>query len=256
MDNVQNTRRLALMNCYLHELEATIFYGDSIGEGRHVGLRHDVILTNPPFGKGVSGAPFRGDFLYSTSNKQLNFVQHCMTILKNRGEAAVVVPDNVLFDRYGRGVREHLVKTCNLHTILRLPEGTFNPYSSGVKANVIFFNKGTPTKETWFYDLRTNIENINKGNPLTEKLFDDFEKRYNERPRKESSRFRAYTRQDIEKREYSLDIFWLRHDNIDTDLSNPHKLAEEIAKNLESALNSINQIKLELGENGTQQLKH
>jgi type I restriction enzyme M protein len=92
MDNVQNTRRLALMNCYLHGLESTIYYGDSLGEGEHVGKRYDIILTNPPFGKGISGVPSRNDFIFATSNKQLNFVQHCMTILKNGGNAAVIVP--------------------------------------------------------------------------------------------------------------------------------------------------------------------
>jgi len=247
MDNVQGTRRLALMNCYLHELEPIIYYGDSLGEGKHVGKRYDVILTNPPFGKGVSGVPLRSDFLFATSNKQMNFVQHCVSILKNGGSAAIVVPDNVLFDSSGRGLREHLLKTCELHTILRLPEGTFNPYSTGVKANVIFIRKGRPTEEIWIYDLRTNVENINKGNPLNEVLFKDFEKNYVLKHRKESSRFRSFIKEEIRKRDYNLDIFWIRHEDLNLELPDPQLLADEISKNIESALQLINSIKVGLG---------
>lgn len=242
MDNVQNTRRLALMNCYLHDLQATIYFGDALGEGLHVSKRYDLILTNPPFGRGIGGAPIRNDFLYSTSNKQLNFIQHCITILKNKGECAMVVPDNVLFDKSGRGIRENLIKICNLHTILRLPEGTFSPYSPGVKANVIFFRKGEQFNKLWIYDLRTNIEKINKGNPLTAKLFEDFEIRYSEQTRNENERFRAFTKEDIESKDYNLDIFWLEEKEHNNDLPPPEFLANEIEKNLESALVSMRDI--------------
>ncbi len=251
MDIVQNTRRLALMNCYLHELEATIYYGDSLGEGPHVGKRYNIILTNPPFGtRGAGGAPARDDFLVTTSNKQLNFVQHSMTLLKIGGQAAIVVPDNVLFDNSGREVRENLMKSCNLHTILRLPEGTFSPYSPGVKANIIFFTKGKPTEEVWIYDLRTNIEGVNKGNPLRKGVFEDFEVNYDRNPRTESVRFKKFTKQDIEKRGDNLDIFWLKdRSSLDSSsLADPIDLAGEAAQHLETTLDSINKLLLTLGK--------
>ena len=249
MDNVQNTRRLALMNCFLHELEVTIYFGDSLGDGPHVSKRYDVILTNPPFGKGVGGNPLRDDFLYSTSNKQLNFLQHCFTILKKRGECVIVVPDNVLFENSGRDIRENLLKSCNLHTILRLPEGTFNPYSTGTKANVIFFRKGGPTDKIWIYDLRTNIGNINKGNPLKDTLFVDFENNYHQNPRKESDRFKGFTNKEIIERDYNFDIFWINDNSIVTNLPDPYILANEINDSLESTLQSFRILSKELKEN-------
>jgi type I restriction enzyme M protein len=251
MDNVQSTRRLALMNCYLHELEATIYYGDSLGEGPHAGKRYNVVLTNPPFGtRGAGGAPSRDDFLVTTSNKQLNFVQHAVTLLKVGGQAAIVVPDNVLFENSGKEIRMNLLKSCNLHTILRLPEGTFSPYSPGVKANVIFFTKGSATKEVWIYDLRTNIENINKGNPLDKSFFDDFEVNYYRDPRKETERFKKFTNQYIENRDYNLDIFWVKdRSSIDSsNLSSPIDLVEEAAEHLETALISVNKLLVKLGD--------
>ncbi len=172
---VLETRRLALMNLYLHGIEAEIKYGDSIAEGPG-GRQYDCILTNPPFGtKGGGEVPNRDDFTVATSNKQLNFVQHVLSVLKPGGRAAMVLPDNVLFEEHaGRDVRQLLMEDCRLHTILRLPVGTFTPYSTGVKANVVFFDKGLPTDEVWVYDLRTNVENITKRSPLTVDAFADF----------------------------------------------------------------------------------
>ena len=244
MDNVVMTRRLALMNCYLHSIEPTIFFGDSLGEGPHVGQRYNVILTNPPFGsKGTGGAPTRDDFIVSTANKQLNFIQHIITILKLGGNAAMVVPDNVLFDNSGKKIREYLLKTCNLHTILRLPEGTFQPYT-GVKANVIFFTKGKPTEEIWYYDLRTNVENTNKGNPLTEKLFEDFEKCYHSKPRKSTKRFKKFTLAEMEKNDFNLDIQIMEDGSrlAFENLPEPKILAIEISKNLQSGSKSIDEL--------------
>ena len=171
---VLETRRLALMNLYLHEIEGDIAYGDSIAEGDS--RRYNVILTNPPFGtKGAGEAPQRDDFTVATSNKQLNFIQHVLTMLKPGGRAAMVLPDNVLFEENaGRDVRGLLMQDCQLHTILRLPVGTFTPYSPGVKANVVFFRKGLPTDEVWVYDLRTNVPKVTKGHPLTAEYFADF----------------------------------------------------------------------------------
>src|SRR3990170_4799737 len=140
-DLVPRPRRLSLMNLYLHGLEPKIYLGDTIYEPKK-NENYDCILTNPPFGtKGANQAPDRDDFTIETSNKQLNFVQHIMSILKPGGRAAMVLPDNVLFEDKAGDVFEILMQDCNLHTILRLPRGTFTPYSPGVKANVIFFQK-------------------------------------------------------------------------------------------------------------------
>jgi type I restriction enzyme M protein len=244
MDIVVMTRRLALMNCFLHSIEPKIYFGDALGEGPHVNQRYNVVMTNPPFGsKGAGGAPGRDDFISSTSNKQLNFIQHIITILKPGGNASMVVPDNVLFDNSGKKIREHLLKMCNLHTILRLPEGTFQPYA-GVKANVIFFTRGKSTEEIWYYDLRTNVENINKGNPLTKKLFEDFEKCYDEKPRKSSKRFKQIKLDEIKEKDFNLDISIMEDDSrLELNkLPEPKILAEEISKNLQTSLNSINKL--------------
>src|SRR5207253_9615117 len=148
---------LALMNLYLHGVEPHIRLGDTIDESFN-GDHFDVVLTNPPFGtKGANQAPEREDFTVSTSNKQLNFVQHVMTSLKPGGRAAVVLPDNCLFaDRAGE-VFKVLAEDRDLHTVLRLPRGTFTPYSPGVKANVVFCTKGYPTETVWVYDGRTHV---------------------------------------------------------------------------------------------------
>ena len=122
-----------------------------------------LVLTNPPFGtKGANQAPEREDFTIETSNKQLNFVQHVMNILKPGGRAAIVLPDNCLFENKAGEVFEILMQDCNLHTVLRLPRGTFTPYSQGVKANVIFFQKGRSTENVWIFDARSNVPGITK----------------------------------------------------------------------------------------------
>ncbi len=182
-DLVQRPRRLALMNLYLHGLEPEIALGDSIYEAFD-GRRHDVVLTNPPFGtRGANQAPDRDDFVIGTSNKQLNFVQHVMTILKPGGRAAVVVPDNCLFADQAGEVFKILTEDCALHTVLRLANGTFMPYSPGTKTNVIFFTKGRPTENVWIYDGRTNVPRITKKDrPLTPEHFADFEHCFGDNP--------------------------------------------------------------------------
>lgn len=248
MDNVVSTRRLGLMNCFLHEIEPIIYFGNSLGEGPHVSKRHNLILTNPPFGSGgAGGVPTRDDFLFQTSNKQLNFLQHIMTLLKIGGQAAMVVPDGVLFDNTGKGIRENLLKAFDLRTILRLPDGTFTPYANA-KANVIFFTKGVPTKEVWIYDLRTNIPNIRKRNPLTEKLFEDFEKCYHQKPRKETERFKKFTKKYVEDNDYNLDIKFVEDQNVERTegLPDPKVIAKEISQTLKSALNSIDELVVEI----------
>src|SRR4051812_39766859 len=169
---VARPRRLALMNLYLHQVEPHIALGDSIYEvpGSE---RFDVVLTNPPFGtRGANQAPERDDFVVSTSNKQLNFIQHVLTTLKPGGRAAVVVPDNVLFANQAGEVFEVLMEDCDVHTVLRCPRGTFSPYTEGTKTNVIFFTKGRSTEATWIYDARANVPKITKKDrPLTIKHF-------------------------------------------------------------------------------------
>ena len=142
------------------------------------------MLTNPPFGtKGANQAPDRDDFTIETSNKQLNFVQHVMTMLKPGGRAAIVLPDNCLFEGKAGEVFEILMQDCALHTVLRLPRGTFTPYSQGVKANVIFFQKGRPTEDVWIFDARSNVPGITKKDrPLTAQHFAEFEKCYGKDP--------------------------------------------------------------------------
>ncbi len=193
MELVPSTRRLALMNCLLHGIEGdgegAIHQGNTLsGEGAKL-PKVDLILSNPPFGTSKGGGgPTRDDLTFETSNKQLAFLQHIYRHLKPGGRAAVVLPDNVLFESgVGQKVREDLMHKCNLHTILRLPTGIF--YAQGVKTNVLFFQKGTPenpaqeqncTQNTWVYDMRTNMNTFGKRRPLTAKHFDAFVAAYGE----------------------------------------------------------------------------
>jgi len=251
---VLETRRLAMMNLYLHEIEAEIYYGDTLAEGPHTSKCYDCVLTNPPFGtKGAGDVPNREDFTVRTSNKQLNFLQHVVHILKPGGRAAIVLPDNVLFeDHAGRDVRGLLMTDCDLHTILRLPVGTFTPYSPGVKANILFFRKGQQTEQVWIYDLRTNVEKVTKGHPLTGDYFKDFEFCYQAKPRAETDRFRRFTRDEISRRDDNLDIFWLRDESQrDGDgLPDPEDLVSEAVTQLETALDALRDLAVKLQENG------
>jgi type I restriction enzyme M protein len=257
---VPRPRRLCLMNLYLHGINGDIYLGDSIYEPLKP-TRYDCVLTNPPFGtKGANQAPNRDDFTVSTSNKQLNFVQHVMNILKLGGRAAIVLPDNVLFEEHAaRDVFEILMEDCGLHTILRLPRGTFTPYSPGVKANVIFFTKGPKTENIWTYDARTNVPSITKKDrPLTPAHFADFERCFGsdpnghpKKPREESERFRCFTREDIKKRNNNLDIFWLKEESLEDseDLPEPEDLASEAAEHLQNALDELNDLMEQLEPN-------
>lgn len=252
-DLVARPRRLALMNLYLHGVEPHIYLGDTIYEPDR-GERYDVVLTNPPFGtRGANQAPTRDDFTIETSNKQLNFVQHVMNILKPGGRAAVVLPDNCLFEDKAGEVFEILMQDCNLHTILRLPRGTFTPYSQGVKANVIFLQKGLPTEHTWVFDARSNVPGITKKDrPLTPQHFTEFEKAYGADPdgrskRKdagEEGRFRRFALAEIKKRNYNLDVAWLKDDSREDgdDLPEPQDLANEAVRELEAAIKDLRQI--------------
>jgi len=260
-DLVPRPRRLALMNLYLHGIEPTIYLGDTIYEPNK-GERYDCILTNPPFGtKGANQAPERSDFTIATSNKQLNFVQHVVNVLKPGGRAAMVLPDNVLFEDKAGDVFKILMEDCNLHTILRLPRGTFTPYSQGVKANVIFFQKGLATKETWIYDGRSNVPGVTKKDrPLSPAHFEEFEKCYGKDPNGKSKRtdlgeegrFRRFTLDQIKERNYKLDIMWLKDESLENaeDLPDPQVLASEAITELEAIVDDLKDILEELETNG------
>ena len=268
---VASTRRLCLMNLLLHNIGDMTLEKEIISLSDALildsGERYDYVLANPPFGKKSSMTITndegrqqkedltynRQDFWVTTSNKQLNFVQHIVTMLKTTGQAAVVVPDNVLFEGgAGETIRRKLLAPTNLHTILRLPTGLF--YAHGVKANVIFFDnrpasKEQHTREVWIYDYRTNISHTLKKNPLKFDDLADFITCYNpENQNKRSAtwsednqtgRWRKFTYHEIVARDKcSLDILWLKDDS-QTDLDNlpePHLIAAEIADGLRDVM--------------------
>lgn len=249
-DLVARPRRLALMNLFLHGVEPHIYLGDTIYEPDR-GERYDVVLTNPPFGtKGANQAPDRDDFTIETSNKQLNFVQHVVGALKPGGRAAMVLPDNCLFEGKAGEVFELLMQDCNLHTVLRLPRGTFTPYSQGVKANVIFFQKGPPTAATWIFDARSNVPGITKKDrPLTDQHFAEFEKAYGKDPdgqarRKAGERFRSFDISEIKERGYKLDIGWIKDDSLEDgdELPEPQDLAGDAITELEAVVDDLKEI--------------
>lgn len=273
---VNNTFKMALMNLYLHNIgdiygNVPVTKGDSLLSDP--GYRVDYVLTNPPFGKKSSITMTneegeeeeeelvynRQDFWTTSSNKQLNFIQHINTILAATGKAAVVVPDNVLFEGgAGEIIRQKLLQTCDLHTILRLPTGIF--YKPGVKANVLFYDKkpASPemqTKDIWIYDFRTNVHFTLKQHPMTDADLLDFIECYNPANRYErketwseenpDGRWRRFSAEEILKRDKtSLDIFWIKDKSL-TDLEslpNPDVLAADIIDNLQSALDGFNEL--------------
>jgi len=274
---VSNTFKLCLMNLYLHNIGD--IYGTTIpvtlGDAllTDPGYRVDYVLTNPPFGKKSSitmtneeGKEEEEDLVYSredfwvtTSNKQLNFIQHINTILKATGRAAVVLPDNVLFEAgAGEVIRKKLLQTTELHTILRLPTGIF--YKPGVKANVLFFDKcpASPqmqTKDIWIYDFRTNVHFTLKQHPMTDADLEDFIRCYHPENRHERTetwspenpdgRWRRFSAEEILKRDKtSLDIFWIKDKSL-ADLDNlpdPDELASDIIENLQNALESFQEL--------------
>lgn len=271
---VANTRRLCLMNMFLHNIgeidgESLVSPNDALIAPSPVSV--DYVLANPPFGK-KSSMSFtndegeqetedltynRQDFWATTSNKQLNFVQHIRSMLKTTGKAAIVVPDNVLFEGgAGEIIRKKLLENTKLHTILRLPTGIF--YAQGVKANVLFFDNqaASPepwTKDVWFYDYRTNIHHTLKRKPLRFEDLTDFITCYNpenihartetwHEENNPDGRWRKYSYDELVARDKtSLDIFWLKDKSL-TDLDNlpePDDLAADIIENLEAGLNSF-----------------
>ncbi len=250
---VARPRRLALMNLFLHGLTPKIYLGDTIYEPMR-DERYDVILTNPPFGtKGANQVPDREDFTIATSNKQLNFVQHCVNILKPGGRAAMVLPDNCLFEDKAGEVFEILMQDCNLHTVLRLPRGTFTPYSQGVKANVVLFQKGSATENVWIFDARSNVPGVTKKErPLSAQHFAEFVNCYGADPNGcgmrrdlgEAGRFRKFHITDIKARGYKLDVTWLKDDSLEDagDLPEPEVLAAEAIAELEAAVDGLRDV--------------
>jgi type I restriction enzyme M protein len=266
MEHVQDTHRLALMNLMLHGIDGGIRYGDTLSPEGQALPKATLNLSNPPFGtKKGGGLPTRDDFTYPTSNKQFCFVQHIYRGLAPGGRAAVVLPDNVLFESgVGKDIRRDLMEKCNLHTILRLPTGIF--YAQGVKTNVLFFTRGTTdkgnTKEVWVYDLRANMPQFGKRTPLTRDHFTPFETAFGNDPfgspaalkkrqdEGETGRFRRFTRDWIAQRDDSLDIAWLKDDSAESsaDLPEPSVLATEALGELEHIMNDLRGILAELGE--------
>jgi type I restriction enzyme M protein len=259
---VPDTHRLALMNLMLHGVEGPITLGDSLSpDGEALG-RADLILTNPPFGtKKGGGRPSRSDFSVTadTSNKQLAFVEHILRALKPGGRAAVIVPDNVLFeDNTGRRLRQWAMELADLHTILRLPTGIF--YAQGVKTNVLFLRRGTSdranTKAVWVYDLRANMPAFGKTRPLTLADFASFEAAYGDDPNGGADRvdegpegrFRRFTREELAARNDNLDVAWLRDDGdaAEDDLIDPDDIASAIIGHLRAALAEVEAVDAEL----------
>jgi type I restriction enzyme M protein len=263
--------RLCAMNLYLHGIGGeTCPIAERDALASDPGKRFDIVITNPPFGKKSSYSVVgedgdidrevdhyeRDDFKVTTSNKQLNFLQHIMTILKTTGRAAVVLPDNVLFDGgAGEKLRKRLLDQFDFHTLLRLPTGIF--YKQGVKANVLFFDKKPAsedpwTRDLWIYDFRTNLHFTLKQNPLRTAHLEDFLRCYNRanrHQRQETERFRRFSYEDLVKRDkLNLDIFWLKDESLgDGDnLPPPHEIAAEIVENLEAALEQFRSVAAEL----------
>ena len=249
----KNTRRICLMNCYLNDISSDILLGDALTEDAAHFEPADLILANPPFGSRVGGKrKLRASLKYKGANKQLLFLQHIYLNLKEGGRAAVVVPDNVLFeDGVGKQIRQELMECCHLHTILRLPTGIF--YSASVNTNVLFFSKeegDTPkTKDVWVFDLRSNMVAFGRTRPLEEEDFAEFLLSYGADPHGRSERtdtgnggrFRAFTRREIERRDYNLDISWLEDRRIDTHRLElgPEDLIASIFAHLNSAVNEM-----------------
>jgi type I restriction enzyme M protein len=270
-DIVDGVTRLCAMNLYLHGIggdESPVKTLDSLASPPST--NYDIVMTNPPFGKKSSitvineegeeskekAIYYREDFWATTSNKQLNFVQHAKSLLKIHGRAAIVVPDNVLFEGgAGETVRRKLLHECDAHTLLRLPTGVF--YAQGVKANVLFFDRRPAsenpwTKTLWIYDFRTNQHFTLKTNPLKRDHLNDFVTCYhaeNRHDRKEIERFKPFSYDELLKRDkVNLDIFWLKDESLEdsANLPDPDVIAAEISEDLEAALDQFSQIASDL----------
>ncbi len=242
--------RLALMNLFLHGVQANLTLGDSIYTTDIEKEALNCILTNPPFGtRGASGPPKQRKFSIETSNIQLNFVQHIYEVLKSNGRAAIVLPDGALMDAKAKEIWQFLIEKglCNIHTILRLPKGTFAPYATGIKASVIFLHKGQATKHTWVYDARTSFPDVTKSTrPLNyEKHFEDFVKCYGKDPngnskRTASDKFERYSLDQIRKRNFDLSFNKLYQPQ---KLEDPVVYIDDLIENFKQQLNDLQKLK-------------
>jgi type I restriction enzyme M protein len=256
MELVKETHRLALMNALLHDINGRLEQGDTLSSNGKWMKNLDVILTNPPFGMKKGGERVtRDDLTFETSNKQLNFLQVIYNALKADGKAraAVVLPDNVLFESgVGAQIRRDLMNKCNLHTILRLPTGIF--YAQGVKTNVLFFTRGTSdqgnTKDVWVYDLRTNMPKFGKRTPLTLEHFTDFITAYtaDDRSKVDDERWHNFTREEIAKKDDSLDIGLIADESLSSyeNLPDPIASTEEAIAKLQQAMELLGEVAQEL----------
>ncbi|MDE3796451.1 N-6 DNA methylase [Sinorhizobium meliloti] len=267
---VPDTHRLCLMNLLLHGIDGGVANIDTLSPDGEALPKADLILTNPPFGtKKGGGRPTRSDFSVTadTSNKQLAFVEHIVRALKAGGRAAVVVPDNVLFEENtGRRLRTWLMDLCNLHTILRLPTGIF--YAQGVKTNVLFLQRGMTdkgnTKAVWVYDMRANMPAFGKTRPLTAADFADFEAAYGTEPnggserqeQGDEGRWKKFDREAIAKRNDNLDISWLRDTEAEAEeaLTEPEDIAAAIIGHLKAALEDIEALSEEVEPDGVDEI--
>jgi type I restriction enzyme M protein len=286
MELVQDTHRLALMNMLLHGIEGGVAYGDTLGEEGARLPAATLILSNPPFGtKKGGGLPSRKDLTYETSNKQFAFLQHIYRNLAPGGRAAVVLPDNVLFEgTVGPSIRRDLMDKCNLHTILRLPTGIF--YAQSVQTNVLFFTKGEKTdkgntKEVWVYDMRANMPQFGKRTPFTRDYLrtsadaakdvqrDKFEDVFGYDPKGglhalaqrvdtgEQGRWRKFTRTQIAERGDNLDLTWLKDDSADEAMrkrDDPTLLARLTMREMQAALADLRTLVELLGEDPDMEL--
>ena len=286
MELVQDTHRLALMNMLLHGIEGGVIYGDTLSDDHKALPPATLILSNPPFGtKKGGGLPTRGDLTFETSNKLFAFLQHIYRALKPGGRAAVVLPDNVLFEsNVGTDIRRDLMDKCSLHTILRLPTGIF--YAQGVKTNVLFFTRGETdkgnTKEVWVYDLRANMPQFGKRTPFTRDYFrtpadvpagqsrDKFEDVFGDDPlggpealakrvdAGNAGRWRRFTREQVAQRGDNLDISWLKDDSVDTEQAasdEPALVARLALRELNAAVIELRALLDELGEDPDAELE-
>ena len=255
----KNTRRICLMNTFLNGLDAQIIFGDALTDDVASLDAPDLILANPPFGvKSGSKRKFRSNIPYANANQQLAFLQHIYLNLKINGRAAVVLPDNVLFEEgIAAKVRADLMVKCDLHTILKLPSGIFN--SANVKTNVLFFNKVEPDRKSgtdavWIYDMRAQMPNFGKTRALTSDDFADFVAVYGEDPaggsprrdQGEAGRFRKFTREEFAQRGNNLVIGWLREEEMEDGPTEPEDIATAILDHLRSALEEIEAVAYEL----------
>lgn len=236
----KNTRRICLMNTFLHDMDAEIIHGDALTADVGILERADLVLANPPFGaKAGSLRTIADDIPFRTANKQLLFLQRIWLNLKEGGRAAIVLPDNVLFEMgVGKQIRQKLLAECNVHTILRLPSGIFT--GAGVKTNVIFLEKDSRgTDYTWIYDMRSGQKRYGRNTPLELIDFDKFLKSYrvgekiNER--KPSDKFRKVSMEEISKRDYNLDLAWIPDSDEIEVISDPRDLLFQIQRNLSAA---------------------